>query len=172
MIDIRFATSRDSESLAMIGIRSWEGTVTGWSENTEAVRINARDAYREFCAKHWTRIALAHEGGVMLGWGAREKLDNNITDLWIDPRHQGKGAGKALLAKLEQEIVDAGFDSVELETHAKNTAAIGFFEHLGYRVVSLSVGYSAGLGQDIQIVNLRRDLWGTDPTTFRQTIGR
>lgn len=157
MIEIRFATSRDSASLASIGIRSWESAVTGWGENTETVQINARNAYREFCAEHWTRIVLAHEGGVMLGWGAREKLDNNITDLWIDPEHQGKGAGKALLARLEQEIVGAGFNSVALETHAKNSAAIGFFEHLGYRVVSLSVGYSAGLGQDIQIVNMRRD---------------
>lgn len=144
--------------LALIGIRSWESAVIGWGEHTEAVQSNARNAYRDFCDKHWTRIVLAHDGGVVLGWAAREKPDNNITDLWIDPEHQRKGAGKMLLTSLEHDIAAAGFDSVILETHAKNQPAIGFYEHFGYRVVSLSVGYSAGLGQDIQIVKMRRDL--------------
>ncbi|MCR9134723.1 MAG: GNAT family N-acetyltransferase [Alphaproteobacteria bacterium] len=168
MIDIRPATSRDSHTLALIGIRSWESAVIGWGENTEAVQTNARNAYHEFCSKHWTRIVLAQDGGAVLGWAAREKLDNNITDLWIDPEHQRKGAGKKLLAALEKDIAKAGYDSVILETHAKNEPAIGFYEHFGYRVVSLSVGYSAGLGQDIQIVKMHRDL-GDPPVHERMT---
>lgn len=158
MIEIRYATSRDFRSLAMTSIRSWESAVVGWGEDTEALRANAHSAYQEFCTNQWAKIVVAHEGGVTLGWGAREKLDNNITDLWIDPEHQGKGAGKLLLATLEHSISDAGFVHSELETHARNFPALGFFEHCGYRVVALSVKYSDGLQQDIPIVTMRRDL--------------
>lgn len=169
MIEIRYATSRDSHTLAQIGTRSWESAVVGWGENTEALQTKAHDAYQKFCVNQWTRILVAHDDGVVLGWGARENLDDNITDLWIDPEHQGKGAGKVLLATLERGIAEAGFTAAVLETHAKNVSAIGFYEHCGYRVVSLSVGYSNNLQQDIQIVAMRRELCNPPPNLRKPT---
>jgi ribosomal-protein-alanine N-acetyltransferase len=156
MIEIRDAISRDSAHLALVGIRSWESAVTGWGANTAELRINAHAAYRDFCVNHWDKIMLAHNGGTIVGWGAREKLDEFITDLWVDPDHQGEGAGKLLLAALEQDMLAAGYKHAELETHVKNTPAIGFYEYSGYRVVSLSVKYSESLQQDIQIVSMRK----------------
>ncbi len=163
MMEIRDATSRDSQALASIGIRSWESAVVGWGENTEALRSKAHAAYRDFCTNQWSKILIAHDGSLTFGWGAREKLDDNITDLWIDPEHQGKGAGTLLLATMERHIAEAGFTESVLETHAKNEPAIGFYERYGYRVVSLAVGYSNSLEQDIQVVTMRRSLDDLSP---------
>ena len=160
MIEIREARQQDSRHLALIGIRSWEAAVVSWGEDVDRIRENAHAAYRDFTSNYWDRIILVQSRGTIMGWGARENLDHRISDLWIDPEYHRQGAGAVLLAALEQSIQSTGYDHVELETHARNANAIGFFEHLGYRVTSFSVKYSTSLQQDIEKVTMRNDFSG------------
>ncbi|WP_169054095.1 GNAT family N-acetyltransferase [Nitratireductor sp. XY-223] len=160
MIEIRDALAQDARQLALIGIRSWEAAITSWGENAAKIRDNAHAAYRDFTINYWDRILLAQFRGAVLGWGARENLDHRISDLWIDPQHHRKGVGTALLNALERGVATAGYEFSELETHARNTGAIAFYEHFGYRVTSFSVRYSSSLQQDIEKVTMRKDFAG------------
>ena len=158
MIEIRDAMPGDGRSLALVGIRSWESAVVGWGDNISELRPNAHAAYHDFCAKQWDRILVAHVQGAVAGWGAREKLDHVISDLWVDPEQQGKGVGASLLAVLEDQIRKAGFENVELEMHANNAPAIAFYERFGYRVTAMSVKYAPSLQQDIPKVSMLKQL--------------
>ncbi len=158
MIEIREAMPGDGRSLALVGIRSWESAVVGWGENIAEMRANAHTAYHDFCARQWDRILVAHDHGTIVGWGAREKLDHYISDLWVDPAQQGKGVGARLLVALEDDIRKAGFENAELETHANNAPAIAFYERFGYRVTAMSVKYAPGLQQDIPKVSMLKEL--------------
>ncbi|MCY6380640.1 GNAT family N-acetyltransferase [Hoeflea prorocentri] len=161
MIEIREARPQDSRPLTHIGIRSWEAAVVSWGEDIDRIRENAHAAYRDFTSNYWDRILLAHSRGTIMGWGARENLDHQISDLWIDPEYHRKGAGAVLLAAMEQSVQSAGYDRVELETHARNANAIAFYKHLGYRVTSFSVKYSTSLQQDIEKVTMCKEFSGT-----------
>ena len=46
---------------------------------------------------------------------------------------RGRGVGKALVARLEQEARDAGFRILRLETGTYQDAAIGLYERCGFR---------------------------------------
>jgi len=158
MIDLRSACAGDSERLADIGIRAWESAVPHWGEDTEKLRDHAHRAYRDFCADQWQTILVAQNGAAVVGWGARENMDHYISDLWVDPQYQGRGVGKRLLAALERTIAEAGFADVELETHARNTPTIGFYEAAGYRVVSRFIKYEPSLRKDIEKLSMRKTL--------------
>lgn len=47
-------------------------------------------------------VAVAEDGAGVVGWGAtgRTPVGDLLTDLFVDPRHQGRGAGGALLGEL------------------------------------------------------------------------
>lgn len=50
-----------------------------------------------------------------------------IATLYVQPRHQGKGIGKALLDAALQRAREAGEESVWLTTNSENAPAIGFY---------------------------------------------
>lgn len=165
---IRNARANDAARLAAIGYRAWEDKIAVWSSGQADIaqlRENARAAYERFARDCWTGIRLAEEDGIIVGWGAREHprdvpepRTQVVSDLWVDPDHQGKGYGGQLLDTLEAEILAAGLAVVELETHALNHAAIAFYKRRDYSVTWLSTVYSASLDRDIEKVGLRKDL--------------
>jgi len=63
--------------------------------------------------------------------------DTEITTLYVQPRHHGKGVGKALLKAGYDWCRDQGICAVWLATNAENTPAINFylaqgFAHVGH----------------------------------------
>ena len=167
---IRKARSNDAAVIAAIGYRAWEEKISVWSSgqmDIAQLSRNAKEAYERFVRDCLDGILVAEEGGVVAGWGAREHprdvpepRDNVVSDLWVDPDHQGKGHGVRLLDALEAEIRAAGFHTAELETHARNHDAIAFYKRRGYAVIWLSTVYSASLDRDIEKVGLRKELAG------------
>ena len=59
---------------------------------------------------------------------------------------------------IKKDIRRQGFDSVGLQTHARNEPAIAFFKRNGYRVRWLSVVYAPKLDRDIESVGLSKQL--------------
>lgn len=165
---IRHARASDAATLAAIGYRAWEEKLTAWAHGQDdvgAICRNALAAFETFTRDHWSAIRVVEAEGRLAGWGAREHPDdvqdhreNAISDLWIDPDCQGRGYGTALLAALEDEIRQGGFDAALLETHARNHAAIAFYKARGYRLSWLSTKYSASLDRDIEKIGMEKTL--------------
>jgi [ribosomal protein S18]-alanine N-acetyltransferase len=157
MYAIRNAREDEAQLLTDIGLRAWAqamGPIGGSAE----LRDNAYSAFSNFAQTSWLTITVVELSGVVVGWAAREGLDDVITDFWIDPAHQRQGLGSALLQELEREIRHQGFVSARLETHAHNTDAVNFFEKNGYSVNWLSVAYAPKLDQDVQSVGMSKQL--------------
>lgn len=66
-----------------------------------------------------------------------EDLAEYPAHLHIDllPRMQGGGNGRRLLARLLDALREAGAPGVHLGVGGRNTRAIGFYEHLGFRTL-------------------------------------
>ena len=165
MILIRAAKEADAAVLASIGLRAWTNATTAIGV-TEALRDNARAAFESFAFSTWQAITLAEVRGVVVGWAAREHFDEMITDFWVDPAYQRQGVGTALLAKLEQQIVERGLPVAELESHAQNDQAVSFFRKHGYSVSWFSMKYSTKLDREVQSVGLQKQLIDMDVTGY------
>ncbi|GEO86430.1 MULTISPECIES: GNAT family N-acetyltransferase [Alphaproteobacteria] len=157
MITIRNARRDEAQLLADIGFRAWEKAMIPVGE-TKAMVENARAAFRNFTSSGWLTISVIELNGQPAGWAAREELDEDITDFWIDPEFQGMGLGTALLEELEKEILRQGFDKASLQTHARNEEAVHFFEKRGYSVHWLTIAYNPKLDRDVQSVGLSKQL--------------
>lgn len=55
----------------------------------------------------------------------------HLEDLFVDPEHRGGGHGRALLARLAQHCVQAGYRRLEWAVLDWNEPAIGFYRALG-----------------------------------------
>ena len=158
MISIRSARQDEAATLAELGLRAWESAMIG-VDDSSMLRNAAEAAFSAFTLNHWLTISVVEEDGIVAGWAARERLDETITDFWIDPLCQRRGLGTALLSSLEADILHQGFDTARLETHARNTS-VAFFEKHGYVVHWLSVSYSPKLDRDVETVGLSKPLSG------------
>lgn len=165
MTTIRYAHSEDVPALAEVGMRAWEQAVTGVAD-LNALRDNARTAFLQFLSANWVKVIVAEDGGRIAGWAAREKLDEEITDLWVDPVLQRRGVGTALLAAIEDEMRRSNVETADLQTHARNAPALAFFRNRGYSVNWLSVAYSPKLDRDVESVGLRRQLIEDQPIGY------
>ena len=140
MITIRNAREEDWEILAEIGFRSWESAMSRIGE-TGSMALGARAAFQNFVTSTWLTITVVEASGAIAGWAARERLDETITDFWIDPGAQRQGLGRELLKAVEAEMIGQGLDKAAVQTHARNRDAVAFFESQGYRIHWLSVAY-------------------------------
>ena len=57
-----------------------------------------------------------------------------IATLYVQPRHQGRGLGQALLKAGLQFSRDLGAPYPWLTTNAENTPAIGFYQRMGFQI--------------------------------------
>ncbi|MCY0094676.1 GNAT family N-acetyltransferase [Hoeflea ulvae] len=157
MLTIRPATSAEAQDLSKIGLAAWEKAIRVWGEDADRLRQNANDAFYGFCTGHWPDILVGEWDGELAGWGACEKADDFITDLWVHPDFQGRGIGTAVLEAIEAGIRDRGYPTARLDTHARNAGAIKLYKRLGYRVKAYFVTYSDALDEDIDKVEMIRE---------------
>ncbi|WP_323455492.1 MULTISPECIES: N-acetyltransferase [unclassified Rhizobium] len=58
-----------------------------------------------------------------------------MSDIWVAPEFEGRGAGSLLIRALERQIADRGFAEAFIDVTAANGRALGLYRHLGYRDV-------------------------------------
>jgi GNAT superfamily N-acetyltransferase len=78
------------------------------------------------------------EDGEDVGCGGIKRLSPEryeIKHLWIQPRMQGRGLGKALLFELERRALAFGATEVVLDTNASLTAAGSLYRSNGYEEI-------------------------------------
>jgi ribosomal protein S18 acetylase RimI-like enzyme len=68
-----------------------------------------------------------------------------VNYLAVAPEHQGKGFGRAMMTEAEKLLDEAGCPKVNVQVRGTNTAAIGFYERIGYRIDDV-----VGLGKRIE----------------------
>jgi ribosomal-protein-alanine N-acetyltransferase len=157
MIHIRNAHEGEVDVLTTVGLRAWQSAIATIGET--APRLDsAESAFSQFIRQSWLTISVVEKDGLVAGWAAREALDENISDFWIDPDYRRTGLGAALLGRIEKDIVAQGFDTAALQSHSGNTEAIGFFKAKGYAIHWLSVAYSPQLDRDVPTVGLSKPL--------------
>lgn len=157
MVQIRSARQEEAYTLAEVGYRAWETAAVGWGEDVET-RENVAGAFRRFTAEHWLSIDVAEQATQIVGWSAREKLDNNITDLWVEPAFHRHGIGTKMLLAIEAEMIRVGHTELTTEVHSENNTAVSFFLKNGFRVQWMTTAWSAKLDRDVDTVGLIKDL--------------
>ena len=57
-----------------------------------------------------------------------------INYLAVDPEHQRKGVGRAIMLYAEKELEGIGAEKINLQVRSENTAVVHFYNRLGYDV--------------------------------------
>lgn len=98
-----------------------------------------QEAYRRRIRDLRPALLVAEASGRIVGFAegrVRRMLDGSLTGyvdtIAVDPAHRGRGLGKALLARLINELRASGVTRVMLDAAP---AAIGFYARLGFRPV-------------------------------------
>jgi ribosomal protein S18 acetylase RimI-like enzyme len=67
-----------------------------------------------------------------------------VNYLAVAPDHQGRGYGRAIMSEVEKLLAEVGCPKVNVQVRGTNTAAVEFYERLGYRIDEV-----VGLGKRI-----------------------
>src|SRR5262249_8439461 len=67
--------------------------------------------------------------GFDLEFGGRQAT---VTDLYIESRYRGQGAGRKALRLIEQFCQGRGLQALELQVTRKNSAALAFYDRCGF----------------------------------------
>ena len=81
------------------------------------------------------RFFLARSKGAAVGCGGVAFFADfaEVKRMYVRDVARGSGAARALLARIEREAREAGFAVLRLETGARQTAALRFYEREGFR---------------------------------------
>lgn len=155
---IRAARSTEIKTLAALGVLAWEQALENSGETTKNFIEGAQATYFHFCSANWPIIIVVEAGHEVLGWGANDPNENKITDLWVLPDFQRQGLGSLLLEELEKQVSSRGFETIELETHARNANAISFFKQHDFAISSLKSSYVESLDKTVDTIEMRKML--------------
>lgn len=87
---------------------------------------------------------VARRGGVAMGCGAvvrQGEREGEIKSMFVDEAARGTGAGRALLAAVEERARAQGLTVLRLETGIHQQAALGLYRSAGYREIAPFGGY-------------------------------
>ena len=73
--------------------------------------------------------------GVFAGEGFR------LQSLYLLPDYQGKGLGKRLMGIALDACEKLGFDKLRWDCSPHNTKAMGFYAHMGGKVIAMDTGH-------------------------------
>lgn len=120
---IRTITTSDYPNLMKI----WESAVLATHDFLKPADFNY---YKEHLPTYFTFVSLwgfEHEGHLVGFMGIAE---NSLEMLFIDESMRGKGIGKTLI---QNAIKEQGVTKVEV--NEQNEQGVGFYKHLGFKVI-------------------------------------
>ncbi|UIJ70497.1 GNAT family N-acetyltransferase [Aurantimonas sp. HBX-1] len=155
---IRNARSSELEALAAVGLAAWRKGIAPLVPAHVAAKLSQTNPFVPFLKALGTNVLVAEIDGHPAGIGACERQDDEISDVWVDPAFEGRGAGSGLVTFLEARIQAAGFATVRIQVAAANARALGLYQHLGYREVWRKVALDAVLETELEKVGLEKPL--------------
>lgn len=113
------------ENMSSILLSAWG---LEWSDETLLDAILDRSTYTE----------VARLGKEIVGYFTVDQKGEYVFIVSLQVRRdwQGKGLGKLMVDRIEDLVLMAGLEGVELCVQTTNETARGFYEHLDYRFVS------------------------------------
>ena len=147
-MNFRAAKKNDASSLAAISIEVWVGTYLRKGVNA----FFADYALSEFTTSRFEAILenenehiivseneVGIDGFIRITSGRIAPVHGcsttEITTLYVQPRHQGKGIGKGLLGKGLRQCAADGVASLWLCVNSENNPAMGFYLACGFQKV-------------------------------------
>ncbi|MHA6263452.1 N-acetyltransferase family protein [Arenibacterium sp. CAU 1754] len=143
---LRRALKSDASSLAALSLEVWLGTYLrrgigaffadyALAEFTKAKFESVLADPNEYLAVSQNDEGI--DGFIRVSAGKSGPVDGcsttEISTLYVQPRHHGKGLGKALLAEGLRHCRENGVASVWLATNSENTPAIAFYLAQGFQ---------------------------------------
>ena len=122
-LHLRRATEGDIPAMSRIRVAVTENAL---SDPTRITAQMYRD-YLELLGRGW----VAELDGEIIGFSYADRTDASIWALFVDPAHEGLGAGKRLLRLAADWLFEIGNDEVRLGT-ASNTRADRFYAAQGW----------------------------------------
>lgn len=148
IVRIRPARPADAESIATVYVDAWRSAYAGLIPNTVLVRMShgaqARDWRQQLSRRPLTDSILVADltGHGIIAFGscgpARHSIlthAGEIFTLYVQPEHQDRGIGRALLLELFDSLIDRGLNSAVVWVLAQNPARF-FYEAMGGRRVA------------------------------------
>ena len=127
---------------AIMGIYNWAVNQTFATLDAEPLdREEAEEWWHAHGSKSLLVVAEGEEG--VIGWGRllpwlRRGLGSTVEDLvYVDPLLQGKGVGKALLARLIEEATGLGYRLMVAQVAADNRGGRALHEAMGFTEVGV-----------------------------------
>ncbi len=111
------------------------------------------DPHRDIACKRTVQpeLFLVYEAGGAVVGSAMFGYDGHrgwVNYLGVDPAHRGRGLARALMAEGERLLTARGCPALNLQVRPDNTAAMAFYEHLGYQPMH-TVDYGKRLIPDV-----------------------
>ncbi|MHB2022882.1 MAG: GNAT family N-acetyltransferase [Mycobacteriales bacterium] len=156
---VRETTTADAAAVARLQVRSWRAAYAGLIPAGYLAAMSAAERatrYTRMLAEmpaergHW----VAEAAGVVQGFaGAGRSRDEGagrevgeLYALYVDPDYWGRGAGRALLDRAGEFLVNSGCTEMTLWVLAGNRAARGFYEAAGFHHDGTSAELDIGAG--------------------------
>lgn len=92
----------------------------------------------------------------VLGFAAFHRVidEAELRNLAVDPEHQNRGVGRALLEEARGRLLEAGAKRVFLEVRRSNKAAQGLYYSVGFALYSLRKDYYRDPCEDAYVLSL------------------
>jgi phosphinothricin acetyltransferase len=137
--------------------------------------LDSGHASFETVAPTWERFAAAHLAehrlvaedpatGQVVGWAAVTRISERCVyagvvehSVYVDPDHQGRGVGRALLEALVASTEAGGVWTIQSGIFPENAASLALHDRLGFRVVGTRerIGRHHGRWRDVVMVERR-----------------
>jgi L-amino acid N-acyltransferase len=135
--EIRAATRDDLP--AIVGIYNWAVNQTFATIDSEPLDTEEAAAWWEAHGKRSKLLVATDESGV-IGWARlfpwKQRGIDVVEDLvYVDPVHQGRGIGRALLNELIKEAQDLGYKTIVATVATDNRSGLELHAKLGFETV-------------------------------------
>jgi len=134
---IRPATHDDLR--AIVGLYNWAVNQTFATIDSEPLDTEEAAAWWEAHGKRSKLIVCTDESG-LIGWARlfpwKQRGFDVVEDLvYVDPVHQGRGIGRALLSELIKEAKGLGYRTIVATIATDNRSGLALHSRLGFEVV-------------------------------------
>lgn len=122
---------RETDEAAVVGLWRDCGLVRAQNDPRQDIRRKLRVNPEWFLVgQHEGRIV----GSIMVGYEGHRGWINYLA---VDPRLQRSGLGRLLMGEAERILRSVGCPKINLQVRTGNTAAMAFYEDLGFAVDDL-----------------------------------
>jgi ribosomal protein S18 acetylase RimI-like enzyme len=129
----------EADRAAVVALWERAGLVRPWNDPD-------RDIDRKLADSPWGMLVGEADRAVvatmMVGYDGHR---GSVFYLAVDPAHQGRGMGSALMDHAEALLLARGCPKLNISVRASNTGVIGFYERRGYRLEGDAYAVTLGL---------------------------